>query len=160
MSRANRATSKAYRPALELIVGHATNWTIVANATPEWAAAVFPNLPPDEALAKLWDAIFAASRADRPDPLAAWKTHDANLHARANRMNQKRYAALHFRGPGTDLRVGLADDHLWLGGGTMARNGNYCIPNIPTEEIFTTPHKDRVDGQVTSTQAACRIREL
>jgi aminopeptidase len=152
VSRANRATSKAYRPALELIAGHAINWTIVANATPAWAAAVFPNLPPDEALKKLWAAIFAASRADRDDPLAAWKEHDANLHARADRMNAKRYAALHFRGPGTDVRVGLADDHLWLGGGTTARNGNYCIPNIPTEEIFTTPHKDRVDGRVTSTK--------
>jgi aminopeptidase len=152
VSRANRATSKAYRPALELIAGHAINWTIVANATPAWAAAVFPELPPDEALARLWDAIFAASRADQADPLAAWRAHDAILHARADRMNTKRYAALHFRGPGTDLRVGLADDHLWLGGGTTARNGNYCIPNIPTEEIFTTPHKDRVEGHVTSTK--------
>jgi len=152
VSRANRATSKAYRPALELIAGHAINWTIVANATPEWAAAVFPAAPPPQALAKLWDAIFAASRADLPDSLAAWKEHDADLHARADRMNGRRYAALHFRGPGTDLRVGLADDHLWLGGGTMARNGRYCIPNIPTEEIFTTPHKDRVDGRVTSTK--------
>jgi len=152
VGRANRATSKAYRPALELIAGHAINWTICANATPAWAAAVFPDLAADEALAKLWDAIFAASRADLPDPLAAWKAHDANLHARADRMNAKRYSALHFRGPGTDLRVGLADDHMWLGGGTTARNGNYCIPNIPTEEIFTTPHKDRVDGHVTSTK--------
>jgi aminopeptidase len=152
VSRANRATSKAYRPALELIASHATNWTIIANATPAWAAAVFPELPLEQALAKLWDAIFAASRADRSNPLAAWKEHDANLHARADRMNAKRYAALHFRGPGTDLRVGLSDGHLWLGGGTMARNGNYCIPNIPTEEIFTTPHKDRVDGHVTSTK--------
>ncbi len=152
VSRVNRATSKAYRPALELIAGHTINWTIVANATPAWAAAVFPGLPQHEALAKLWDAIFAASRADLADPLTAWKKHDAHLHARANRMNEKRYSALHFRGPGTDLRVGLADDHLWLGGGTTARNGNYCIPNIPTEEIFTTPHKDRVDGRVTSTK--------
>ena len=152
VSRVNRATSKAYRPALELIVRHDINWTIVANATPAWAAAVFPGLPQDEALGKLWDAIFAASRADQADPLAAWKEHDANLHARAKRMNEKRYAALHFRGPGTDLRVGLADDHLWLGGGTIAGNGSYCIPNIPTEEIFTTPHKDRVDGRVTSTK--------
>jgi aminopeptidase len=152
VSRVNRATSKAYRPALELIVGHEINWTIVANATPAWAAAVFPDLPRDEALGKLWKAIFAASRADQADPLAAWKEHDASLHARADRMNEKRYAALQFRGPGTDLRVGLADDHLWLGGGTMARNGRYCIPNIPTEEIFTTPHKNRVEGQVTSTK--------
>jgi aminopeptidase len=152
VSRANRATSKAYRPALELITRHDINWTIVSAATPAWAAAMFPNLPQDEALAKLWDAIFAASRADQADPVAAWKKHDEGLHQRANRMNEKRYAALHFRGPGTDLKVGLADDHLWLGGGTTAGNGNYCIPNMPTEEVFTTPHKDRVDGTVRSTK--------
>jgi aminopeptidase len=152
VSRVNRATSKAYRPALELIARHDINWTIVASATPAWAAAVFPDLPPEEGLARLWDAIFAASRADQPDPVAAWKEHDAILHARANRLNEKRYSALHFRGPSTDLRVGLADDHLWLGGGTMARNQRYCIPNMPTEEVFTTPHKDRVDGRVISTK--------
>ncbi len=152
VSRANRAQSKAYRPALELITRHDINWTIVASATPAWAKAVFPELPPDQALAKLWDAIFAASRADRADPVAAWKEHDAQLHQRAEFLNANRYAALHFRGPGTDLRVGLADDHLWLGGGTQAGNGRYCIPNMPTEEVFTTPHKDRVSGTVTSTK--------
>jgi len=152
VSRANRAMSKAYRPALELITRHEINWTIVACATPAWAAAVFPDLPQDDALARLWDAIFAASRADQLDPVAEWKKHDANLHASASRLNEKRYSALHFRGPGTDLRVGLADDHLWLGGGTTAGNGRYCIPNMPTEEVFTTPHKDRVEGQVTSTK--------
>jgi aminopeptidase len=152
VSRVNRATSRAYRPALDLIVRHEINWTIVACATSAWAAAVFPNLPQDEALTRLWDAIFAASRADQLDPVAAWKEHDANLHVRASRLNEKRYSALHFRGPGTDLRVGLADDHLWLGGGTTAGNGRYCIPNMPTEEVFTTPHKDRVEGRVTSTK--------
>jgi aminopeptidase len=152
VSRVNRATSKAYRPALELIARHEINWTIVACATPAWAAAVFPGLPPDEALARLWEAIFAASRTDRADPVAAWKEHDANLHARANLLNKKSYSALHFRGPGTDLRVGLSDGHLWLGGGTTAHNGRYCIPNMPTEEVFTTPHKDRVDGRVTSSK--------
>ena len=152
VSRVNRATSKAYRPALELIARHEINWTIVSSATPAWAAAVFPDLGEEEALMNLWNAIFAASRADQPDPVAAWKEHDAKLHTWADRLNQKRYSALHFRGPGTDLRVGLADDHLWLGGGTTARNGRYCIPNMPTEEVFTTPHKGRVDGHVTSTK--------
>ncbi|HWF39641.1 MAG TPA: aminopeptidase [Candidatus Acidoferrales bacterium] len=152
VSRANRAMSKAYRPALELITRHDINWTIVSNASPAWAASVFPDLPQAEAVARLWDAIFAASRADQADPIEAWKKHDAHLHACAKRMNDKRYSALHFKGPGTDLRVGLADDHLWLGGGTTAGNGNYCIPNMPTEEVFTTPHKDRVDGRVTSTK--------
>ena len=152
VSRANRALSKAYRPALDLIVRHEINWTIVACATPAWAAAVFPDLPQDEAMERLWNAIFAASRADLADPVAAWKVHDANLHAAPQALNEKRYSALHFRGPGTDLRVGLADDHLWLGGGTTAGNGLYCIANMPTEEVFTTPHKDRVEGHVTSTK--------
>src|SRR4029077_3857458 len=131
---------------------HEINWTIVACATPAWAAAAFPNLSPDEGLARLWEAIFAASRVDQPDPVAAWKKHDADLHARAGWLNEKCYSALHFRGPGTALRVGLADNHLWLGGGTTARNGRYCIPNMPTEEVFTTPHKGRVEGRVTSTK--------
>ena len=152
VSRANRAMSKAYRPALELITRHDINWTIVSAATPAWAAAVFPDLPANEGLKKLWDAIFAASRADQADPVAAWKRHDSKLHEWANRMNERRFAALHFKGPGTDLKVGLADDHLWLGGGTTAGNGNYCIPNMPTEEVFTTPHKDRVEGAVRSTK--------
>jgi aminopeptidase len=152
VGRANRAVSKAYRPALELITRHDINWTIVASATPAWAAAVFPELPQEQAMAKLWDAIFAASRADLDDPIATWKKHDAGLHRRAEALNAKRYAALHFRGPGTDLRVGLADGHRWMGGGTKAGNGVYCIPNMPTEEVFTTPHKSRVDGTVTSTK--------
>lgn len=152
VSRANHASSIAYRPAMELITRHAINWTIVPAATEAWAKLVFPNLPANEAVAQLWEAIFAATRVGQADPVAAWKQHDANLHRRADYLNQKRYHALHFRGPGTDLTVGLADDHLWLGGGTLAHNGQYCIPNMPTEEVFTTPHKDRVEGTVTSTK--------
>ncbi len=152
VGRANRALSKAYRPALELITRHEINWTIVAGATPAWAAAMFPDDPPDVAIAKLWNAIFRTSRIDNDDPVAAWKAHDRELQRRAAYLNEKRYAALHYRGPGTDFRLGLADDHLWLGGGTTAGNGFYCIPNLPTEEVFTTPHKDRADGTVTATK--------
>lgn len=152
VGRANRAMSQAYRPALELISRHEINWTIVASSTPAWAAAVFPNDPPELAISKLWDAIFAASRIHTADPVSAWKQHDSALHHHAARLNEKRYAALRYRGPGTDLRLGLADDHLWLGGGTTAGNGFYCVPNIPTEEVFSMPHKDRVDGTVTATK--------
>ena len=152
VGRANVASSKASKPAMELITRHEINWTIVANATPAWARAVFPDLPEDVAVARLWDAIFAASRADQPDPVAAWKAHGETLKNRVDFLNAKRFAALHFRGPGTDLRVGLADDHLWAGGGTRAGNGVYCQPNIPTEEVFTTPHKDRVEGTVRSSK--------
>lgn len=152
VGRANQATSKAYRPALELITRHEINWTIVSAATPPWAAAMFPDDAPEVAMQKLWDAIFAITRINGDDPVADWKAHDAHLHRRAEQMNAKRYSALHYRGPGTDFRLGLADDHLWLGGGTTAVNGIYCIPNMPTEEIFTTPHKDRADGTVTASK--------
>ena len=152
VGRANSAVSKAYRPALELITRPAINWTIVAAATPAWAAAMFPNDAPDAALAKVWEAIFQTTRINTPDPVAAWKTHDAGLHHRAAYMNEKRFSYLQYRGPGTDFRLGLADDHLWLGGGTTAGNGLYCIPNMPTEEVFSTPHKDRADGTVTATK--------
>ena len=152
VGRANRAVSIAYRPALELITRHEINWTIVATATPAWAAAIFPEDKPDAALAKLWEAIFKTSRVDNDDPVSAWKAHDATLQKRAAFMNAKRYSALHYRGPGTDFRLGLADDHLWMGGGTTAGNGLYCIPNIPTEEVFSTPHKDRADGTVRASK--------
>lgn len=152
VARANQAVSKAYRPALELITRHEINWTIVASATPAWAAAMFPNDTPDVALAKLWEAIFSTTRINVDDPVGDWKAHDTELHKRAAFMNAKRYAALQYRGPGTDFRLGLSDDHLWLGGGTTAGNGLYCIPNMPTEEIFTTPHKDRAEGTVTASK--------
>jgi aminopeptidase len=152
VARANVATSKAYRPALEYITRHDINWTIVAAATPAWARRLFPNEPEHIAMSRLWDAIFSTTRIDSPDPVAEWKQHDAQLRRRAAALNDRRYSALHFRGPGTDLRVGLADDHLWMGGGTTAHNGLDCIPNMPTEEVFTTPHKDRVEGHVTSTK--------
>jgi aminopeptidase len=152
VGRANRAVSKAYRPALELITRHAINWTIVASATPAWAAAMFPNDTPDEALAKLWEAIFFTTRILTPDPVKAWQEHDAILQKRAALMNEKRYAALKYRGPGTDFELGLADDHLWLGGGTTAGNGIYCVANMPTEEIFTAPHKDRAEGTITASK--------
>ena len=152
VARANLALSKASRPALELITKHEINWTIVPCATQAWARLAFPGEPDDVAVAKLWKAIFSSIRIDTPDPVAAWHTHTERLKKSVNFLNGKRFSALHFRGPGTDLRVGLADDHEWLGGGTVARNGIPCIPNMPTEEVFTTPHKDRVDGKVTSTK--------
>lgn len=152
VARANRARSAAYRPALELITASAINWSLVAGATPAWAAAVFPDEPPEVALAKLWDAIFAASRIDAPDPVAAWAEHNAALRARRDMLNARRYAALHFRGPGTDLRVGLAQGHAWMGGASPAKNGITGNPNIPTEEVFTTPDARMTEGTVTATK--------
>ncbi|MDT7952346.1 MAG: aminopeptidase [Acetobacteraceae bacterium] len=152
VARANRSRSVAYRPALELITNFAVNWNIVCYATPSWARVVFPDLPEAEGVARLWDAIFAASRIDDADPVAAWAAHNAALHARTAALNEKRFASLHFSGPGTDLTVGLAEGHLWLGGSEPSKNGIVCNPNIPSEEVFTTPHAGRVDGVVRSTK--------
>ena len=152
VARANKARSVAYRPAMELITSFDINWAIVSYASPAWAHQVFPDLPEDEAVARLWDAIFAASRIDAPDPVAAWAAHNAELHARTARLNEQRFDALHFTGPGTNLRVGLSDGHLWLGGSEPAKNGITCNPNIPSEEVFTTPHRAKVEGHVRATK--------
>jgi aminopeptidase len=154
VARANVAASKAGKPAMELITRHEINWTIVAAATPEWAKLVFPAEPADAAVAKLWEAIFAASRVNVDDPVTEWKEHGERLKKRVDMLNAKRFSALHFKSVDgtTDLKVGLADDHLWAGGGTTAGNGVYCQPNIPTEECFTTPHKNRVDGVVRASK--------
>jgi aminopeptidase len=152
VARANRARSVAYRPALELITATAINWTLVASATPAWATTVFPDLPEEAALARLWDAIFAASRADAADPAAAWAEHNARLMAKRRMLNDRRYAALRFRGPGTDLKVGLAEGHAWMGGLSTAKNGITGNPNIPTEEVFTTPHRAVTEGVVAATK--------
>ncbi len=152
VARVNRARSKAYSPALELIASFAINWTIVAAATPAWARCMFPNDTEDRALQKLWDAIFSASRVDVADPASEWAEHNAALARRTATLNARRFHALHFRGPGTDLFVGLADDHEWAGGASTARNGIVCNANIPTEEVFTTPHRERVSGYVRASK--------
>ena len=152
VSRANRANSVAYRPAMERITGFDVNWNIVAYPGAAWARQVFPDLSPEAATGRLAEAIFAASRVDRPDPVAAWAEHNANLRARTERLNGQRFSALHYAGPGTDLTIGLADGHEWHGGASTAKNGVTCNPNIPTEEVFTTPHALRVEGQVCSTK--------
>lgn len=152
VSRANRAQSRAYQPALEKITNFEINWNIVSYPNPSWAKQVFPDQDPEVAVTMLADAIFAASRVDLDDPVSAWRDHNAALHKRTKWLNARTFSALHFKGPGTDLTVGLADEHEWHGGASVAKNGITCNPNIPTEEVFTTPHALRVDGHVSSTK--------
>lgn len=152
VARANRANSAAYKPALEKISNFEINWNIVSYPNPSWAKLVFPNDPEPIAVAKLAKAIFSASRVDVADPIAAWAEHNANLSKRSAWLNGHRFASLHFKGPGTDLTVGLGDGHEWMGGASVAKNGITCNPNIPTEEVFTTPHALRVEGHVSSTK--------
>ena len=152
VARANKANSMAYQPALQKIAGFDINWNIVAWPGTAWAKLVFPGEDEAGAVGKLADAIFAASRVDGDDPVGAWAAHNRALRQRTEWLNGKRFSALHFSGPGTDLTVGLADGHEWHGGASTAKNGIVCNPNIPTEEVFTTPHALRVEGHVTSTK--------
>jgi aminopeptidase len=152
VARASKANSIAYQPALEKIVNFDVNWNIIAYPSASWAKQVFPGDEEDVAVAKLADAIFAASRVDKDLAVSAWQRHNASLRGRTEWLNGQRFSALHFSGPGTDLTVGLADGHEWEGGASIAKNGIVCNPNIPTEEVFTTPHARRVSGHVVSTK--------
>lgn len=146
VGRASKANAIAYKPALEKISSFAINWSIISYPGRAWAQLVFPEMSADDAQAALAKAIFAASRVDCDDPVAAWDHHNIDLATRRDWLNDQRLDALHFKGSGTDLTVGLADGHLWSGGAAEAKNGITCNPNIPTEEVFTTPHAARVNG--------------
>ena len=139
VARANKANSIAYQPALEKITGFDINWNIVAYPTVSWAKRVFPGDEDEVAAGKLAEAIFSASRVDNQDPVAAWASHNSALSRRTEWLNAGKFHALHYSGPGTDLTIGLADGHDWQGGAATAKNGITCNPNIPTEEVFTTP---------------------
>lgn len=128
-----------------------TNWCVVATASPAWAKKVFPNVPAKEAVEKLWAEIFASCRIYEADPVAAWREHVENLKKYRDYLNAQKFTALHYKSPSTDLTIGLPDKHLWQGAQAEFKNGITSIPNLPTEEVFTTPHKDKVDGVVVST---------
>ena len=152
IGRANQAVSKASSPVRERITRFDVNWNIIAWPGTQWAKRVFPNLEEAEAQEQLARAIFQASRLDGTDPIENWNVHNQNLRKKTDWLNAKNFSALHFYGEGTDLKVGLAEGHEWMGGASKARNGVICNPNIPSEEVFTTPHALKVDGYVKSTK--------
>lgn len=130
---------------------NAINWCVVASSSPAWAAKVFPDLQPEAAQAKLWQAIFETTRATLPDPVAAWVDHIKNLRKRGDYLQAKKYSALHYKGPGTDLTLGLPHGHKWISAQAMAENGVIFTANMPTEEVFTLPDRNRADGTVAAT---------
>lgn len=126
-------------------------WVIAGAASPAWAARVFPDLPEEEAMERLWQAILLTARADGDDPLADWRAHDESFRDRTAWLNQQRFDALRYRNSlGTDLVIGLNPDGLWAGGGETTVSGQRFYPNMPTEEIYTTPDWRRVDGVVVA----------
>lgn len=152
ISRMMRTSSQRMKPVGELVQRNAVPWSVVSYPTPGWAAQIFPDLPANEREQRLWQMIALVCRLDAPDPVAAWQAHSQDLEARAAYMNGKRYSELRYRAPGTDLALGLADGHYWVGGGAQSEAGQSFVPNLPTEEIFTLPHRERAEGVLRSSR--------
>jgi aminopeptidase len=129
----------------------ATNWLAVSASISSWAAKVFPDMAKEEAIARLWDMIFEACRINLDDPVAGWERHISELGKRTAYLNDKKYTALKYIAPGTNLTVGLPEGHIWHSGSLTSQNGITFVANIPTEEVFTMPHKDQINGVVTAT---------
>ena len=147
-----QSTAREMRPFREQISRNDTNWAVVAAASAGWAEKIFPGVPTATAVSQLWDAIARMCRLDTPDPLAAWEAHLGNLAARSEYLNSKRYSALKYTGPGTDLTLGLPEGHLWVSGRSASRAGVPFTANLPTEEVFTIADKDRVEGTVRASK--------
>lgn len=149
----HQRTLAAYRrPYTAQVMTNRLNWNLISAPVSGWAELMFPDASAEQAVSQQWDAIFAATRADQPDAVALWEAHLGDLKRRRDLLTGKQYAALHFRGGGTDLTVGLADDHVWGGGAADTPGGITFTANIPTEEVWTAPHRERVDGTVVSTK--------
>ena len=147
-----KTRAKHYKPALNLISNGGVQWTVVCPPTPKWAAKIFPDLPEEEAEEKLWGVMEKLCRLDYDDPVTAWQQHLSDLSKRHDYLNKMQFQTLHFRGPGTDLKVGMPKDHIWKGGSGKTQGGVDFTANLPTEEVFSMPHKDRVEGTVHSTK--------
>jgi aminopeptidase len=139
------------RESIEAVNERTTNWTIAPCPTPEWAELVHPDLPPANALARLWQDVAHVCRLDEPDPVAAWEDRLSLLTSVASRLDELPLDALRLEGPGTDLTVGLLPSARWMGARLSTVDGIVHAPNLPTEEVFTTPDPDRVEGVVAAT---------
>ena len=152
VARYNAGHQKAYAQLSNAISSNQISWTIIAAASPKWAEKVFPDDDAATAVDKLWTEIFKTTRIDKDDPEAAWQAHVDKLNEKAKWLNAQQFDAIHYSAPGTDLTVGLPKHHLWQAAGSTNPKGEFFIPNMPTEEVFTGPDKHRIDGTVASTK--------
>lgn len=153
INRVSLAKQEAMKSWREYTMKDRVQWCVVAIPTPAWAASVFPGLAEDEAQEKLWSAIFDVCRVTGGDPVSAWKEHVAKTSACRDKLNELQLESIHMTSAnGTDLTVGLAEGHTWEGACSKAENGAVFIANVPTEEVFTAPHRERVNGVVKGTK--------
>jgi aminopeptidase len=139
-----------WNPISNHISKNTMNWSLISSPIEGWARKVFPDMKQEDQIPALWDALFKVCRIYETDPVNAWQEHIINLGKRADFLNQKSYQMLHFKGSGTDLKVGLPEGHVWRSAGFKTSNGIPFTANIPTEEVFTLPDRRYVDGKVSS----------
>jgi len=147
---------KHNKPASDLRRKGLVNWLVITAPIDGWADKIFPDVPQNERKAKFWDILFDICRIKHDDPISMWKDHINQLVSRCTYLNHKNYYALHFSAPGTDLTIGLPERHIWKSAHFTTQSGISNVVNIPTEEIFTTPHKDKTEGIVTATKPLFR----
>jgi aminopeptidase len=150
--RAGRDRLPAVKEAGKVLADRTTNWTIVPCPTPEWAALVFPDLAPEEAEAELDRHLLHVLRLDEPDPVEAWRARSLTLSEQARALTERRFDALHYEGPGTDLTVGLLPGASWMAADFETADGHPHMPNLPTEEVFTSPDARRADGRISASK--------
>ncbi|CAM4349739.1 aminopeptidase [Paenibacillus endophyticus] len=151
ISSFQKASGQGLKEFRRAIQSDKVSWTVVAAAGKEWAAKVFPESG-DEAVEKLWTAIFESVRLHADDPVKAWEEHNANLHSKGETLNQNHFQKLHYTAPGTDLTIKLPEKHIWVAAGSTNVNNIPFMANMPTEEVFTVPLKTGVNGYVSSTK--------
>ncbi|WP_078390968.1 aminopeptidase [Shouchella patagoniensis] len=152
VATANKTAGAANSTFRSYIQSDKVSWSIVAVPSVGWAEKVFPEKTGEEAVSKLWEAIFAATRMNEEDPVAAWKKHLATLDEKMTILNEKHFSALHYTAEGTDLTIELPQTHIWASGGSTSKSGTNFVANMPTEEVFSAAKKDGVNGTVTSTK--------
>ena len=150
--RAGRDQLPFIKEILTVISDGTTNWTVVPCPTEPWARLVHPDLPPDEALDRLWQDVAHVCRLDESDPVAAWQERADTLTAAAARLNERRFDSLHFEGAGTDLTIGLLETSTFHAARDETVDGIVHLANLPTEEVYATPDPQRADGRVRSTK--------
>lgn len=151
VSRAVKAAAIARKEYSTYTRNSKISWSLIKAPTRAWANKVFADLPEEERVDAMWEAVFRMARVNTEDPIAAWRDHIAQLKQSQNRLNEKSYKSLHYRAPGTDIRVELPEGHIWRGGGGENEKGVYFVANMPTEEVYTMPHRLGVNGTVKST---------
>ncbi|ASN03990.1 aminopeptidase [Virgibacillus necropolis] len=152
VAKANKAAAQAMTSFRKYTMNDLITWSIISIPTGDWAQKIFPDQSKDDAIESLWDAIVKIVRVDKEDPIAAWSEHNDTLKTARELMNKKNYKKLIFKAPGTDLELELPEGHIWKGGSADSAKGITFNPNMPTEEVFSMPHKYGVNGTVSSTK--------